>query len=277
MTLISVKAVAAISNVARNIGKTLDLIGASIEVAKYTERLVPSSRIVSVNSIAPTISQTASFVAPSANVVGNVTIGSNSSVWYGATLRADDNRIIIGDYTNIGERVIVHIAKIQGDIPTIIGDGVTVKPGAIIHAATLKDHVVIGSGAQVLDGAVIGSNSIVENGAIVPPGTRVPDGEIWGGSPAKCVRKVTADDIKNISDSAQDVADLATLHAEECRKGLKELTKDEELYDDRLERAEDYWQRDNKYREDDVQGLGAPGRIFDNALTKAAQGLRMKK
>jgi carbonic anhydrase/acetyltransferase-like protein (isoleucine patch superfamily) len=95
----------------------------------------------------------------------------------------------------------------------IIGNGVTVRAGAMVHAATLKDHVVVGSGAQVWDGSVVGSNSIIEAGAIVSPGTIVPDGEVWAGAPAKMVRKITKEDMESITDSADDMAELAASHA----------------------------------------------------------------
>lgn len=277
MSSIGSKVVVAVSSAARNLGKSLDSMGASLEVAKYTERLVPSTRIVAVDSIAPTISPSAKFVAPSANLIGDITLGANSSVWYGATVRGDGNKVTIGENTNIGDRAVVHIAKIQGDNPTLIGNGVTVKPGAIIHAATLKDHSVVGAGAQVLDGSIIGSNSIVEAGAIVSPGTTVPDGEVWSGSPAKMIRKVTKEDIESITDSAEDMSELAALHAEECAKDYHQIAQDEEDYEDNENRGSDYWRKDSPMADEDVLGQGSPGRIFDNTLSNPEEGLKMKK
>lgn len=278
MTSIGAKVVSAVSNTARNLGKSMDKMGASLEVAKYTERLVPSTRIVSVNGIAPTIpSPATTFIAPSANIVGDVTLGSKSSVWYGATVRGDGNKVVIGENTMIGDRAVVHIAKIQGDFPTAIGNGVTVGQGAIVHAATLKDDCMIGAGAQILDGAVVGSNSIVEAGSIVSPGTIVPDGEVWSGSPAKMLRKVTKEDIESITESAKDMAELAALHAEECGKDFVQLAKDEEDYEDRMERSDDYYARDREFMEDDVLGQGAPGRIFDTVLSNAEEGIKAKQ
>lgn len=277
MSSIGSKVVVAVSNAARNLGKQLDQMGATLEVAKYTERLVPSTRIVSVDSIAPTISPSAAFIAPSANLIGNVTLGAKSSVWYGATVRGDGNQVTIGDQTNIGDRAVIHIAKIQGDFPTVIGNGVTVKPGAIVHAAVLKDNCVIGEGAQVLDGSQVGSHSIVEPGSIVKPHTVIPDGQVWGGAPATMVRNVTQEDIESILHSAEDMAELAVLHAQECDKDYHQLAMDEELYEDRMERADDYWQRDHKSDEDDVLGQGSPGRIFNNTLSNPEEGLKMMK
>ena len=255
--------------------KSLDSMGASLEVAKYTERLVPSTRIVSVDSLAPTISPLSKFIAPSANLIGDVTLGANSSVWYGATIRADGNSVSIGDNSNIGDRAVVHIAKIQGDNPTLIGNYVTVQSGAIVHAATLRDYSLVGSGAQILDGSTVGSNSIIQPGAIVAPGTTVPDGEVWSGSPARMVRKVTKEDIESIADSAEDMAGLAALHAAECAKDYQQLAKDEEDYEDDTERGEEYWKRDSFVADDDVLGQGAPGRIFDSTLSNPEEGLKV--
>ena len=196
------RVVTAVSGAARSLGKALDSMGASMEVAKYTERLVPSTRIVAVDGVAPTISETAAFVAPSANVVGNVTLGPNSSVWYGATLRGDVNSITVGTNSSIGDRAIVHVAKIQGDFATTIGDNVTVGPGATVHAATIKDGVIVGPMASVMDGATVGPNSIVGAGAVVTPGTSVPAGELWEGNPAKSVRKLSEEEIAAIADEA---------------------------------------------------------------------------
>lgn len=275
MASIGSKVVVAISNAARNLGKSLDSMGASLEVAKYTERLVPSTRIVSVDSLAPTISPLSKFIAPSANLIGDVTLGANSSVWYGATIRADGNSVTIGDNSNIGDRAVVHIAKIQGDNPTLIGNYVTVQSGAIVHAATLRDYSLVGSGAQILDGSTVGSNSIIQPGAIVAPGTTVPDGEVWSGSPARMVRKVTKEDIESIADSAEDMAGLAALHAAECAKDYQQLAKDEEDYEDETERGEEYWKRDSFVADDDVLGQGAPGRIFDSTLSNPEEGLKV--
>jgi carbonic anhydrase/acetyltransferase-like protein (isoleucine patch superfamily) len=276
MASLGAKVVTAASNAARSFGQTLDKVGASMEVAKYTERLVPSTRFVAVDGIAPAVSQMAAFVAPSANVVGDVTLGSNSSIWYGATVRGDGNKVTIGENTNIGERATVHIAKIQGDFPTAIGDNVTIGAAAIIHAATVQDSVLIGASAQVLDGSVVGSNSIIAPGSLVTPGTKIPSGEMWAGSPAKMVRKVTGEDIASITDSAEDMAELAALHAGECAKDYKQLAADEEAYEDKKGRDEDYFQPTGE-DPNDVGGQGAPGRIFDSTLSHPEEGLKSKK
>ena len=133
----------------------------------------------------------------------------------------------VGDQSSIGDRAVVHVAKIQGDFPTLIGNQVTIGAGAIIHAATIKDCVVVGESAQVLDGAVVESNSIVEAGAIVTPGTNVKGGELWSGSPAKKVRALTEEEIASIKETASETLDLASKHAIENAKDYKEVLEDE--------------------------------------------------
>ena len=151
----------------------------------------------------------------------------SKSVWYGAVLRGDVNKLTVGDQSSIGDRAVVHVAKIQGDFATSIGNMVTIGAGAIIHAATIHDKVMIGESAQVLDGAVVESNSIVEPGAIVTPGTLVNGGELWSGCPAKKVRALTEEEIALITATAKDVLVLASKHATENAKDYAEVQEDE--------------------------------------------------
>lgn len=269
------KIAVAASGAARRIGATLDSIGSGIEVAKYTERLVPSSRIVSVDGVAPALPGANNFIAPSASVIGNVTIGEHSSVWYGATVRGDVNTVKIGSKTSIGDRAVVHVAKIQGDHPTSIGDNVTIGAGAIVHACSIDDLVVIGESAQVMDGAKISSNSVVAPASIVTPGTTVPSGELWSGSPAKKERALTSEEIAEIAESAHDTLELAYLHSVENSKDYKQLVEEEE---DRLDRKlrKNAWFDPNIPDPNDVLGQGVPGRIFNSTLTNPEEGLKTK-
>mmetsp|Transcript_3561 Transcript_3561/g.3985 ORF Transcript_3561/g.3985 Transcript_3561/m.3985 type:complete len:283 (-) Transcript_3561:181-1029(-) len=275
MASMSARIAVVASGAARKIGAALDNIGASMEVAKYTERLVPSTRIVSVDGVAPALPGANNFIAPSASVIGNVTIGEHSSVWYGATVRGDVNTVKIGSKTSIGDRAVVHVAKIQGDHPTKIGDNVTIGAGAIVHACTIEDLVVIGESAQIMDDASVSSTSIIAPAAIVTPGTKVPSGELWSGSPAKKVRSLTSNEIASISESAHDTLELAYLHAVENSKGYKQLIEEEE---DRLDRKlrKKSWFDPNVPDPDDVLGQGVPGRIFNSTLTNPEEGLKMK-
>ncbi len=125
------------------------------------------------------------YLAKTAVVLGDVTLGDKASVWYGAVLRGDINRIVVGANSNIQDNAVVHLAD---DFPCLIGDWVTVGHSAIIHACTVGDECLIGMGATILDGAEIGAQSIVGANALVTGGTKVPPGSLVLGSPAKVVR-----------------------------------------------------------------------------------------
>jgi len=198
------------------------------------------------------------------------------SIWYGATVRGDVNKVTIGNNSSIGDRAVVHVAKIQGDLPTTIGDFVTVSAGSMIHAATLKDHSVVGASAQILDGSIVESYSIVAPGSIVTPGTVVSGGEMWAGSPAKMVRKLSSEEIANIATYAEDVVRLAAQHAFECSKDYKQLAADEDEMQDKLERDPEYFQP-REVDPGDIHGMGQPGRIFDSTLTRPEEGLDIKQ
>lgn len=128
------------------------------------------------------------YIAKTAVVLGDVTLGDCSSVWYNAVLRGDINRIAVGHHSNIQDNAVVHLAD---DFPCLIGNYVTVGHSAIVHACTLEDETLIGMGATVLDGAVIGAQSIVGANALVTQHTKIPPGSMVLGSPAKVVRALT--------------------------------------------------------------------------------------
>lgn len=272
MTSMSARIAIAASGAARKIGAALDSMGAKIEVAKYVERLVPSTRIVSVDGVAPALPGANNFIAPSASVIGNVTIGEHSSIWYGATVRGDVNKIKIGTRTSVGDRAVV---QIQPDKLTTIGDNVTIGAGAIVHACTIEDLVVVGESAQIMDGASVASNSMIAPASIVSSGTKVPSGELWAGSPAKKLRSLSAEEIASISESAHDILELAYLHSVENSKDYKQLIEEEE---DRLDRKlrKKAWFDPNIPDPEDVLGQGVPGRIFNSTLTNPEEGLKMK-
>ena len=131
------------------------------------------------------------FIAQGAVVIGDVTLGAESSVWFGAVLRADINRIEMGKASNIQDNAVVHLAD---DFPCLIGDFVTVGHSAILHACTVEDECLIGMGATILDGAVIGAQSIVGAKALVTGGTVIPPGSLVLGSPAKVVKSLSEEE-----------------------------------------------------------------------------------
>jgi len=279
MASIGSRVVTATANAARKIGSALDGMGAQIEVAKYTEKLVPSTRFVVVDGVAPMVSEMTSFVAPTASVIGDVNIGMNSSVWYGATVRGDVHTISIGDNTSIGDRAVIHVAKIQGDSPTMIGNNVTIGAGAIIHAATIQDSCIVGPSAQVLDGSIVEANSIIAPGSVVTPGTVCKGGSLYAGSPAKEVRELTSEEVASILETSEDTAELASLHAIECAKDDVQVQADVDKYEDLQDRDPDYWQppKDGQVDDLDVLGQGVPGRIFDSTLTHPEKALEQAK
>tara|TARA_R110001592_G_scaffold247909_1_gene510044 strand:- start:4923 stop:5510 length:588 start_codon:yes stop_codon:yes gene_type:complete len=153
----------------------------------------PGGVILPFKDKRPQIDETA-FIAENAVIIGDVTIGTKSSIWYSCVLRGDMNFIRIGNDTNIQDGTIVHVDS-KG-YPTILGDRVTVGHMALLHACTLKDDAMIGMQACVMDGAVVGEGSLIAAGALVTPGKQIGPGEVWAGRPAKFLRKVGPNDQK---------------------------------------------------------------------------------
>ncbi len=132
----------------------------------------------------------ANWVAPTATIVGDVVLGPQSCVFYGAVLRGDIARIRVGEGTNIQDNCIVHLAD---DLDAIIGDWCTVGHAAVVHACTIEDECLIGIGATVLDGAHIGARSLIAAGTVVTPGTIIPPGSMVVGTPGKVVKALSAE------------------------------------------------------------------------------------
>ena len=131
------------------------------------------------------------FLAENATIVGNVTIGNHCSIWFNAVLRGDVHYIKIGDHTNIQDGAIIHATYEK--YPTNIGNYVSIAHGAIVHGCTIHDNVLIGMGAIVMDDAIIESNSIIAAGSVVTQGTVVKSGSVYGGAPAKLIKKISPD------------------------------------------------------------------------------------
>ncbi len=128
------------------------------------------------------------YIASTAVVLGDVTLGDHSSVWYGAVLRGDINRIVVGHHSNVQDNAVLHLAD---DFPCIVGDRVTIGHSANVHACTIGDECLVGMGATVLDGAVVGAQSLIGANALVTPGTRIPPGSLVVGAPAVVKRALT--------------------------------------------------------------------------------------
>lgn len=149
---------------------------------------------------------TSVFIAESADLIGKITIKENSSVWYNAVLRGDVDSIRIGTYTNIQDQCVIHA---DTDIPTIIGNYVTIGHSAVIHSCTIKNNVLIGMGSIILPNVVINENVIIGAGTLIPPGKEIPSNSMVFGSPAKIIRNLTEAEINKIHESSIHYKELA--------------------------------------------------------------------
>jgi carbonic anhydrase/acetyltransferase-like protein (isoleucine patch superfamily) len=159
---------------------------------------VAENYIAELDFGAPKIDDEA-FVAPTAVIVGAVSMAPRSSIWYGAVARADHETIDIGEASNIQDGCTLHS---DPGFPLVVGRGVTVGHRVVLHGARIDDDVLIGMGSVIMNGAHIGSGSIVAAGAVVTQGTQVPPGSVMAGIPAKVVRQATDDDLTHIRSNA---------------------------------------------------------------------------
>ncbi|MCI4446119.1 MAG: gamma carbonic anhydrase family protein [Candidatus Aminicenantes bacterium] len=153
----------------------------------------------------PPVIDTDAFVADKAVIIGRVILKKGASIWPNAVLRADIADIVIGEYSNIQDNCAV---PVDYDTPAIIGDYVTVGHGAILHACKIGNNTLIGMGSIVLDRAIIPNNCLLAAGSLVPPGKTFPEGTLILGNPAKVVRTLTPEEIKNLTEHALDYYEL---------------------------------------------------------------------
>lgn len=147
------------------------------------------------------------FVAPSADIIGEVSIGSGSSIWFGCVVRGDVNSISIGENTNIQDLSMIHVTHYTREnrsdgFPTIIGDNVTVGHRVMLHGCVVEDACLIGMSATILDGAVIGKESIVGAGSLVTKNKKFPPRSLIMGNPAKFIRELNDDEVASLYKSA---------------------------------------------------------------------------
>ena len=147
------------------------------------------------------------YVVESATVIGDVVIGPESSIWFGAVVRGDIESIRIGARSNVQDNATLHV--VGGKFGTRLGDGVTVGHNAVVHGCVVEDGSLVGMGAIVLDGAVIGAESLVAAGALVAPGARIPPRSLVIGSPGKVARSLTDDELERIRSSASNYVGYA--------------------------------------------------------------------
>lgn len=152
------------------------------------------------------------FVAESAGVIGDVRAGEGSSIWYGAVVRGDMSSIRVGDRTNVQDLAVLHVDE---GCPLVIGDDVTVGHRATVHGCTVRDRVLIGMGAIVLNGAVIGEDTIIGAGALITENAEVPPRSLVVGVPGKVRRQLTDEEIASIEQNAKHYSDTASAYIEE--------------------------------------------------------------
>ena len=149
------------------------------------------------------------YIAKGAVVLGDVTLGEASSVWFNAVLRADLNRIVVGHHTNIQDHSVLHLAD---DFPCVLGNYVTVGHSAILHACSVGDEVLVGMGATVLDGAMIGEQSLIGARALVTQRTQIPAGSLVLGAPARVVRALTTKERSRLKKYAEKYVQTAAYY-----------------------------------------------------------------
>jgi carbonic anhydrase/acetyltransferase-like protein (isoleucine patch superfamily) len=176
--------------------------------------LAAGGPLFALDGVLPRIAADA-FVAPTAAVIGNVEIGAGSSVWFHCVLRGDTAPIRVGQRSNIQDGSIVHVTG--SDLPTEIGDDVTIGHAAIVHACTLHDRAFVAMGATVLDGAVIEVGGVLAAGAVLTPGKRIGRNELWQGTPARLARVLDAEEQARFAENAQHYVALAVRY----RAGLQ--------------------------------------------------------
>jgi carbonic anhydrase/acetyltransferase-like protein (isoleucine patch superfamily) len=164
--------------------------------------------LIALGDKTPQVADTA-WIAPTAVVAGSVRIGEGASVWYGAVLRADNEPISIGARSNVQDNCAFHVDRGK---PVVLGEGVSVGHGAVVHGATIGDHVLVGMSATVMNGAVIGDETLIAAGALVTEGMVVPPRSLVAGVPAKVRRELSDDEVASLHRNAEIYEGHRELH-----------------------------------------------------------------
>ena len=172
------------------------------------------SGLFSLGTLRPSIAVDA-FIAPGAQVIGDVTIGAGASVWFNCVLRGDGNPIRVGARTNIQDGTVVHISTKTH--PTIIGDDCLIGHMVLVHACELQDGAFVGLGAIVMDGAVIETGGMLAAGSLLPPGKVIGAGQLWVGRPARYLRDLTQAERDGNAASVRRYAELAQVYRSQMK------------------------------------------------------------
>lgn len=196
----------------RAVAGALDKIGIALEAdTAHIEKLPIPTTAVKVGGKAPAVGE-ASFVAPSANLIGAVQLAPGASAWYGSLLKGDTKPVTIGKLSSVGDNATV--------VGCTVGDNVSIGAGSLVVSSTLADESSIGLGCKVAAGCTIGKNAMLAAGSVLPAGSVVPAGQVWGGSPAKQLGTATATEAASLVAIASLTSDLASLHMDEAWKDL---------------------------------------------------------
>jgi len=159
------------------------------------------------------------FIASNATVFGDITLCDDVSIWYNVVIRADVERVEIGECSNVQDGTVIHVTKDK--YPTIIGKYVTIGHNATLHGCNIKDNVLVGIGAIILDNTVISENTIIAAGTLVPPNKTFPPNSLIMGSPGKVVKTLTDEEIKSITDYADRYVKYKDIYLELNNSGHK--------------------------------------------------------
>jgi carbonic anhydrase/acetyltransferase-like protein (isoleucine patch superfamily) len=164
--------------------------------------------VLALGDRAPVVDEDA-WLAPHSVVSGSVRVGAGSSIWYGASVRGDNEQITLGERVNLQDNAVVHA---DAGFPALVGDDVSVGHGAVLHGCTVGTGTIIGMGAVVMNGAVVGDSCLVAAGAVVLEGTQVPPGSLVAGVPAKVRRELTEEERAGLREGIGHYPALATTH-----------------------------------------------------------------
>lgn len=139
-------------------------------------------------------------------VIGDVTLKKDSNIWFGTVIRGDEDKVVVGEGTNVQENSVIHVSK---NSPVIIGNGCTIGHGAIIHGCSMGNNVLVGMGTIILNGVKIGNNTIIGAGSLITQNKEFEDGVLILGNPAKVVRKLTDEEIQSIKESYLNYIELS--------------------------------------------------------------------
>eukprot|EP00276_Gloeochaete_wittrockiana_P013355 CAMPEP_0184334806 /NCGR_PEP_ID=MMETSP1089-20130417/3472_1 /TAXON_ID=38269 ORGANISM="Gloeochaete wittrockiana, Strain SAG46.84" /NCGR_SAMPLE_ID=MMETSP1089 /ASSEMBLY_ACC=CAM_ASM_000445 /LENGTH=243 /DNA_ID=CAMNT_0026659177 /DNA_START=75 /DNA_END=806 /DNA_ORIENTATION=+ len=219
----------------REAAQALDRVGQKIQGQNFfREELSRHRRLMPLYDVKPKLGDDI-FIAPSAAVIGDVTLDESASVWYGAVLRGDVSSIKIGARSSILDNAVIHGSSAESGqkTSTYIETDVVVEPGSILHGCTIKSGSRIGSGSVILDNAVVGNGAVVAPGSVVTSGKTIPAHQLWSGSPAQFVRDLSSEEKAELVEGAAHLYNLSKKHETEHRKN-EQQRYEEALFEDAI-------------------------------------------